>query len=253
MGDSQQDQSLEEKKDEDKIVVNQGKSTFSARLVALTMEELSEEIIQILNDLTEIFEAKKDSLTAIEPLKPDALPRLLGRPVAVRDLIKANQFEQASQEWVFWDYDSRHIGFPPDIRDDFEAKNNEAILLMRELGRRQQGPSQHTLEENALELRKHCEIMWRALQENNINNWWGINHAIDYIDARDYKSAADSMLSMYGGMGSFSDVWIDSYSGPGDFYDSQSKAHILSVEIQLKIAVAKRRGESVGSSEEIES
>mmetsp|Transcript_23874 Transcript_23874/g.42354 ORF Transcript_23874/g.42354 Transcript_23874/m.42354 type:complete len:115 (-) Transcript_23874:34-378(-) len=110
-----------------------------------------------------------------------------------------------------------------------------------ELERKLNPIAQSSLEDNVLELRKHCERMWQGLQENKINNWWGVQHCIDHIDQKRYHDAAGSLLSMYGGMGSFSDLYLPKYSGEGNFYESQSVAYNLAVDIQLKLDVLERQ------------
>lgn len=85
------------------------------------------------------------------------------------------------------------------------------------------------LEQTAAQLRAECVYMWEAMQAEGVNNWYGIELARTHIDDGKFKDAAECVLSIYGGMGSFTDMYLT--NDPSHFSKSQEKAFVLARKI----------------------
>lgn len=73
--------------------------------------------------------------------------------------------------------------------------------------------------------------MWKVLEDSQANNWYGVLHCRQYLENNQYDKAADALLSMYGGMGSFTD-WYCTNDAMKEFDEARDRAYRLAKKLQ---------------------
>lgn len=99
------------------------------------------------------------------------------------------------------------------------------------------GATHNTIHDIAQELKEHCAFMMQVLEAEKVDNWWGLQHCLEHVEEKQFEAASSSLLSMYGGMGSFSDYWCQATDKATvqKFDDSREKAYVLAREMQTRL------------------